>query len=465
MTPTLNLVQRGQELWRKLQPSTRLLIGFALLNIVLVNLTLTRVFSTDRKQTVLHHTSWAVRAVEQEQDSWLPMMRALNYLEQPHEQPVYDAIFFQEKLKFQYPLTSLLPLHLMGEVMGTPSKSSVLRVLKYLSWLMLAGTVACTLRIYFLSLQQQKIGTSRWDTAVALVALTCLAYTFYPLVKAYTLGQVQVWINFGFSAAFLCYFNGRKGLSGVLAGLMCLFKPQYALFLVWGLWRRQWGFVSGFAAASLAGVAAALVLYGWNDNVPYLGILRFISLHGESYFPNQSANGALHRLLMNGNNLIWNGQAFPPYNPWVYFGTLASSLTLVIAALTLPARAQLGKPIDLAIFGLTCTLASPIAWEHHHGILLPLYAFVVPQVLAMQGPGRRVSQWVVAGSYFLSSNFFFWVQATAATHFNFLQSYLLFGALLLLAMLYYLAGSQKTTSDSPAAVGEKQLQLKEQALW
>ena len=35
-----------------------------------------------------------------------------------------------------------------------------------------------------------------------------LALTFYPLVKAFSLGQIQVWINGLFAVALLCLGDG-----------------------------------------------------------------------------------------------------------------------------------------------------------------------------------------------------------------------------------------------------------------
>ena len=46
------------------------------------------------------------------------------------------------------------------------------------------------------------------------------ALTFYPIVKGFTLGQIQVWLNGLFALSIVCWATGWKASSGVLIGLM-----------------------------------------------------------------------------------------------------------------------------------------------------------------------------------------------------------------------------------------------------
>jgi hypothetical protein len=118
----------------------------------------------------------------------------------------------------------------------------------------------------------------------------------------------------------------------------------------------------------------------------------------------------------------------------VYYGTLISSLILLLMALILPVRNfYKGRTVDLMIMAVTCTMASPIAWEHHYGILLPVFAYLLPQLIGVRG---WVPYVLLGVSYFLCSNYFDFLKATALTPWNLFQSYLLFGAFLLLIFLY-----------------------------
>jgi hypothetical protein len=140
--------------------------------------------------------------------------------------------------------------------------------------------------------------------------------------------------------------------------------------------------------------------------------------------------------LFNGNNLEWQEYEYPPFHPAVFWGTIVSSALLVGAALFWKRNESKAAPLlDFLIFSLSITIASPLAWEHHFGIMLPM--FLVAVVAAFSMRDTPVSLYVLlACSFVLCSNVFDGANVFAHTPLNFLQSYLLFGALLLLALLY-----------------------------
>src|SRR5438046_1223754 len=55
-------------------------------------------------------------AMKQKRDSWFPMRRALKYFNSGNRELLYDHVFFKEKIKFQYPLTSLLPPYFLNQL-------------------------------------------------------------------------------------------------------------------------------------------------------------------------------------------------------------------------------------------------------------------------------------------------------------------------------------------------------------
>src|SRR5262249_37752851 len=89
------------------------------------------------------------------------------------------------------------------------------------------------------------------------------------------------------------------------------------------------------------------------------------------------------------------------------------------------------RTFDFSTMALSLTMASPIAWEHHYGILLPVFALLLASSL-----GHWVRVLLLAGSYVLISNFFSAANALAWTYLNFAQSYVLFGALIVLMLLH-----------------------------
>jgi hypothetical protein len=272
---------------------------------------------------------------------------------------------------------------------------------------------------------------------VRTVIIVGLALTFYPIVKAFTLGQVQLWLNGIFALALVSWAAGKRAASGVLIGLMMLVKPHYGLFLLWAALRSEWRFAIACAATGLFGLSASVAVFGWTDNVDYLRVFWFLSQHGEVYYPNQSFNGLLNRLMSpldpeTFNSLEFSDYHFAPRLWWVYFGTMVTSILILSAALF--RRGHDGDPdrtFDFCTMALSLTMASPIAWEHHYGILLPVFAVLLAGSL---GKWPRLLLLVV--SYVVISNFFSAANALAWTYFNVAQSYVLFGALIVLMLLH-----------------------------
>jgi hypothetical protein len=87
--------------------------------------------------------------------------------------------------------------------------------------------------------------------------------------------------------------------------------------------------------------------------------------------------------------------------------------------------------VDFCTMAVSCTVASPIAWEHHYGVLLPVFAVVLVNALRH----RAWLPWLIA-SYILASNYFIQTHFLAPTVWNVGQSYLLFATWILLALLH-----------------------------
>lgn len=219
---------------------------------------------------------------------------------------------------------------------------------------------------------------------------------------------------------------------------ICLVKPQFAAFLLWGALRHQWSFLIGWCAVAFPALAISVALFGAANHLDYLSVLQFLSRHGEAYYANQSVNGLLNRMLFNGDGLNWSGTDFPPCNEVVYFGTLLSSMALILAALLVRGRQpDKGGLFDFMTAALTFTIASPIAWEHHYGILPPILIDLLFALLATPRLARSFSLWMTLGiAYVLSANDFPIANLAAGTSFNFVQSYVLFGGLAALWLLY-----------------------------
>jgi hypothetical protein len=374
-------------------------------------------------------------------DSWGSMRWAMNYIHENPGMDCYDNLFVRRPIKFQYPPTSLLwlePLH--GS--GLDSDKALNKVSRN-ALILAALVVAC---IYCLSLKRYVWcdGSHAWpDKAVNSMLALCFAFTFYPWMWSYHLGQIQSWIDLFFACLVLAWITGWKGLAGVFVALICTIKPQLGLMVIWALWRRQWRFAAGWGIIFVPFLALSVFKYGFPLHEEYVKVLSFLTSHGESYCRNQSVNGILHRLIFNGKNLARRNLYFPPYNTWVHAGTVISSFfILAVAFFWRRKEHEKAETTDMMIAALSFTMAAPVVWEHHYGIVLPMFAVVLPLTLAK----RNLRGWLVAlvVSYFLLSNYFPFTDCLAATCFNIFQSYWFFGGLLLLVYLYLLRNTQQS---------------------
>lgn len=369
-------------------------------------------------------------------DSWASMAVGYEYVagDEPRA-PMYQEVFFSPHLKgkgFQYPPTALFVTE-AAEWLGDR-----LRVQQAVTWLWIPITA-----LLLALLDRRLVPAAGLGERLARDALCIVAtLTFFPVMRAYADGQMQTWINGLLAAALLAIVAGRDAVAGVAVGIACVLKPQSAFLAVWAAWRGRRAFVGAFTATVALFAVASIARYGLESHLEYVDVLRFLSLHGESFYPNQSVNGLLHRWFANGYNLTFfppTGVSwidhFPPYHAVVYVGTAITSILLLSVALIPPRRREeRGGGLDFALALMAATAASPIAWEHHYGVLLPIFLLVYRSARQIElANGFFVS---LAVCYVLAANPWWITRGLAATVWNPLQSYLLFATLALMALAW-----------------------------
>ena len=443
MAGTGTLIARPFRWWRSLSPLTRgLLWCFVVFAVVLPVI----LIATTGGRTAIHHIRhvliWQI-----EGDSWGPVTAALNYLSVFPDQPVYTAIFTDNHIRFQYPPSSLLfigPLYHLPQLTHDPDFWPNL-----VSIVIFVANVALIVLLLFRALAVYAPAyapRSRMDKLLLAAATAGLSVTFTPLIASPDWGQTQTWISAAFAGAVLAWLEDRKRIAGVLIGLTVAFKPQLGLLLVWALLRREWRFSWAMFVTVLVIGVASLAVYGLAQHLNYLEILSDLSRHGESYWWNQSIMGLLHRIQFNGANteaesiLREEDEFLPPFNLIAYVGGTATSAIMILAALLWRRGEHERAPmVDFLLASLTFTVASPIAWVYHYGVAVPMFAVALPLVLAATELGRWRLVWLVL-AFVLLHNRFDVTQQMAHTRLNVLESTFLFGALLLLWLLYRLRG-------------------------
>jgi hypothetical protein len=415
------------------KPIIKQLIFLFLLNLALAFLIkgITNHYGIKNNKIAMDHAIW-VFTDEIGNDSWRPMKLAYDHWTESQGQSLlYTDLLLPVKVKFLYPPTALLITQFIEENNIDLLAFSTAATIIFL-FLMVAGVVATGLYSYKEYKAPQL--SAKEQTAVGIV-LTLLLFTFYPVVKAGTLGQMQVWLNAFFAISILCYITGHDVLAGIMLGLMASIKPHYALFILWGLLRGNTRLVIAITATGMLGVLLGMHEFGFAMYLDYLRGLSFVTQHGESYYTNQSFNALAGRLFSVRypeifNNLRWNGYRYPPYNVWIFsFTQITSIATLVISLIKTKSQSRESKLADFLLMGLGATLASPIAWEHHYGILFPV--FVCTWLILWFGNTPLKNTWIkitFVVLYLIAANVFPFAKFVAGSYFNILQSYLLIAA-------------------------------------
>lgn len=402
---------------------------FLLVGLVLVDLG----FTLFGKVSVLNQL-WRIAHDDIYNDSWGIMNIVHDWLKANPRRDLYLEHFFcGYRCQAQYPVSSQL-VYLIPDMLGKQDPTHLFNRLGLLFWLLMA--LGCGMIAVELARQAEwRPGDRRAHLALAILAvLSCI--TFYPALKAVTNGQAQSWLNCWLVLAGYAWLRDRRMLAGMLIGAICVFKPQLSLFLIWGLLRRQWSFARGWLIVMIPAQLASLYLYGIDNIFGYLRILRFLSLHGEIYAPNQSIAGLLNRLMGNGVGVATWALDYPPYNPIVYYGALANFVFFNGLGLILGVRHKKITIVDLLIAALCFTMASPIAWQHHYGFL-PLLFIVATFRLWVQPWPRGEALGLGAAlmlAHLLTAHYLPHSLLPTTGWASLVQSYVLYGAALLLVV-------------------------------
>lgn len=371
-------------------------------------------------------------------DSWDPIRAALVYLDQFGPNGLYQATYYNADHQFQYSPLSLVLFRLIDRLPGidVTARASMNQVSWYVVAVtaLVAGAIAVSASAAFGRAVACAGGA---DRVVRFTAAALATLLYFPVVSAYSHGNIQSWLNLLLIFSLLAWmWQWRIGV-GVALGLYCVVKPSLAPILLWLLWRREWRALAG--AGAVVGVlgAASLWSYGWQIHLDYLELLRFLSGRGESYLSNQSVHGLLLRMFSLGPNLEYDGShTHIVHNAWVDAAAAAGVLAFLLPAFWAARRAgPAGSMTDYCIGLVSCLISSSIVYDHYYGVTLA----VVLLVAAVLATDRARAAWelpVLALACIACGNVISGTRLLADTPWNFLQSYMLFGALGLLVLLH-----------------------------
>ncbi len=337
--------------------------------------------------------------------------------------PVYRELFFGQGFKFIYPPSAMLTCG-VADVLGL----RLVTLINLLALVSIPLTLVLDGELFLLLCP-----TGRPWRVRALVA--SLGVLFSPLIFAVYMGQMQALLDLLFTFAVLAWVRDRKGWAGAAVAVVCVFKPPLAFFVVWACLRREWLFLGWFAGLAAVFQALAVWRFGWQSELDYVRVLAYLSHHGEVVIGNQSVNGFLERWVGNGVGTIWTrNSAYPPYNAFVYRGTVAAWAALLGFGLAWPVwRRWRDRSTDFLVFGLLATVASPIAWTHHYGLFYVGCIYLLALSLRQR---QRVPWWCVACAVVLANTWTV-LDGLEGTRWNPLLSYDLFAGLGVIAGLVF----------------------------
>jgi hypothetical protein len=378
-------------------------------------------------------------------DSWLPIGHAREVLARDGPALFYQGAYYDTHRQFIYPPMSLVffDLTTWPGVIEWGNQALMNRD----SWWLTVACAAVTAAIMVKAPTRFGLVQRPIPLAAAIgLAFAGMAGTllFFPLSSGFHNGNIQTWLNLLVLAAMLAWLLDARLGAGLLFGFVCIIKPQLSLLALWALFRRDWRLAAGMAAVVGLFGLASLARYGLKIHFDYVELMQHLTRRGESYVANHSVNGLLNRMLFLGPNVEfdpWHRSI--PYDWRVHLGTVAASVALIVPAIW-PWRAdgaggaaRMSGMIDLSIGLLAFTLASPVAYVPHFGFMLPIFWITL---LAILRTGWRpvMAFGLLAAAYVLASHGWFFLDALADTHWNFLQSTMFFAVLALLPVLFRL---------------------------
>ena len=295
---------------------------------------------------------------------------------------IYDR-FQRRGSSFIYPPTAIVEMYPFGwlaERGGRQGPRRAMQTLDVFGRVLALGSLVCAA----LLLARVRPSLPAW------VLIAVLLVVFFPVRWALWLIQAQTWVNACVVGGITAYAFRWRATSGVLLGLAACLKPHLALLVVFALLRREWRVAIAASATGILLVAISLMLVGVEPWLVYLRDVSPIIAEGYAMPANQSINGLVRRWVGDPTN-------FQLYEPSTAVRVCAIVAGIAALGLALWPRGvgrtaesdgasdskTLSGPlpdpinrraIDLGLAILALTLGSPIAWEHHYGWVIVLFA-------------------------------------------------------------------------------------------
>lgn len=381
-----------------------------------------------------------------------PSLKALKLWEvSPYNYDFYSKLWFEEGIYHTWSPSSMLyilPFFSLNGDKCIMTWNIFLRILTLVSSLIVPLIFFGVWKITAPDRERSSTG-SRWDRALIFITLFLITLAFYPLMRSLRINQIQTLITFLQVLAIYYLVVRRDTASAVTIGLIASIKPHYAVAFIWFALDRKWRpLIAGITACAILLLIGAVVFGPSNTYSYYFKVIPHISGKGYAFYPNQSINGMLNRIFHNGLIVKWEA-SYSPYHPLITPITFIGSAFFIVLALVMPVVRRVKKwglgiderakrvvsILELSLVFAAVTLASPIAWEHNYGCVLPIGVALLP--ILLNSGGRRWFKLALFSLSWLSIAFYWEVRQLAETPLNILMSYSFFGGIILISILMW----------------------------
>ncbi len=233
-----------------------------------------------------------------------------------------------------------------------------------------------------------------------MVAAACVvvAGTFHPIWHHLKIGQSSLLVLFLLALTLRLLLRGRDAAAGFALAGAILLKLTPGILLVLLAARRRWNALAAAVAGVLLLSLISSLVAGVGPQMTYFGEMVPLLGAGTAFYPNQSLNGLITRLLGLGDyrkaDLSLDLAA-----PRI-LGIVGGLVVIGLSMAAVIRRRREGSPEAIedgfAALVIASLMASPISWEHHY-VLALLPAWILIRRWGMQGAAWRGGP-LVAGS-------------------------------------------------------------------
>lgn len=286
--------------------------------------------------------------------------------------------------------------------------------------------------------------------SAGMYALLLLAFNYRPVIDTLYGGQLDILILALLVLALVLARRERFAASGAALAFAVMTKLHPALVLLFYFAPRRWRGYFGFALALTLIVGVSVALAPPNLYVNYLTVVlpgRGSESTGNP--ENQSLSGFLYR----AQNLSWDDQPTPAQASTARLFSYGASALLGLATLgamlfslyrARAARSGVDDALHLSLWIVLMLLILPTSWMHYETQLLLPLAALLPYALAARRRGLLIAWLVVAVLTAFANQEIFRSGDFDAFPLILLQSYKLYGLLLLWALLLWLTIKPQT---------------------